>query len=291
MKTFLDSIPCAVIRQPSSSRCGARSMISRSLNDPGSDSSAFTTRYVGRPVPLARKLAFLPIGKPAPPRPRRFEAISSSTICCGSSPRAFASVSYPPPARYSESCFRSRSSAPARTICLTGTAQLLDDSGDVVRSHGLAVAVVDDDHRRPAAAPRALDRPQRDLAALGRLPRRDVELALERLEHLLGPDERAGDVRADLDEVPADRLQMEHVVEGRDRLAVRGREPERVSDLDEGLGRQPAAVPLLREPQGGQRRRPRVRVARCHLLDLVVQRPRGHYRSVSPITASREPTI
>src|SRR5918995_108999 len=40
MKTFVDSIACAAIRQPSSSRCGARSMISRSLNVPGSRSSA-----------------------------------------------------------------------------------------------------------------------------------------------------------------------------------------------------------------------------------------------------------
>ena len=39
-----DSIACAVIRQPSSSLCGTLNMISRSLNVPGSDSSAFTTR-------------------------------------------------------------------------------------------------------------------------------------------------------------------------------------------------------------------------------------------------------
>ena len=78
MKTFCDSIACAVIRQPSISRCGTRSMISRSLNVPGSDSSALTTRYVGLRVLAGMKLALRPVGKNAPPRPRRFEASSSS---------------------------------------------------------------------------------------------------------------------------------------------------------------------------------------------------------------------
>ncbi len=89
MKTFVEPIACAVIRQPSISRWGTRNMISRSLNVPGSDSSALTTRYVGLPVPFARKLAFLPIGKPAPPRPRTFAPRISSSTADGSSPRAF----------------------------------------------------------------------------------------------------------------------------------------------------------------------------------------------------------
>ena len=44
MNTCFDAIAYAAIRQPSISRCGTRSMISRSLNVPGSDSSAFTVR-------------------------------------------------------------------------------------------------------------------------------------------------------------------------------------------------------------------------------------------------------
>ncbi len=44
MKTLFDWIACAAMRQPSISRCGTRRMISRSLNVPGSDSSAFTVR-------------------------------------------------------------------------------------------------------------------------------------------------------------------------------------------------------------------------------------------------------
>jgi hypothetical protein len=64
--------------------------------------------------------------------------------------------------------------------------------------------VVDDDDRRVAAAARALDRPQRDLAVLARLARADPELLRERVDDLLRADERARDVRADLDDVLAD---------------------------------------------------------------------------------------
>src|SRR5919197_5043669 len=187
--------------------------------------------------------------------------------------------------RYSSSFVRSRSSAPARTISLIGIAQLLDDSGHVLGAHRLAVAVVDDDDRPPPAAARALDRPQRDETAVARLARPDAELLLERLHHLLCAYQSARDVGADLDEVPPDGLQVEHVVEGRDRLAVRGREIERLAHLLERLRREPAAVPLLRDPERGQNRRARHRVLRRDGADLV------DHRSTSPITVSSEPTM
>src|SRR5437868_5770857 len=187
--------------------------------------------------------------------------------------------------RYWSSFVRSRSSAPARTISLTGIAQLLDDSGHVLGAHRLAVAVVDDDDRPPPAAAGALDRPQRDEAVLARLARPDAELLLEGLHHLLRAHERARDVRADLDDVPAHRLQVEHVVEGRDRLAVRGRELERLAHFLEGLRREPTPVPLLRDPQRRQDRRPRDRVLLRHAANLV------DHRSTSPMTVSSEPTM
>src|SRR5207237_1527587 len=93
------------------------------------------------------------------------------------------------------------------------------------------------------------------------------------------------DISSNLDHVPPHRLQVEHVVEGRDRLAVRGREVERLADLLEGLGREPAAVPLLRDPERGQDRRARDRVLRGDLADLV------DHLSTSPMTVSRAPTI
>src|SRR5918911_3418378 len=187
--------------------------------------------------------------------------------------------------RYSSSFVMSRSSTPARTISLTGIAQLLHDSGHVLGAHRLAIAVVDDDDRAPPAAARALDRPQRDEAVVARLARPDAELLLEGLHHLLRAHQSARDVGADLDDVPAHRLQVEHVVEGRDRLAVRGRETQSLPDLLERLRREPAAVPLLCDPERGQDRRAGDGVLRGHLADLV------DHRSTSPITVSKDPTI
>ena len=61
---------------PSISMCGDFFMSSRSLKVPGSDSSALQTRYLSI-VALGRNEAFLPIEKPAPPRPRRPESSSA----------------------------------------------------------------------------------------------------------------------------------------------------------------------------------------------------------------------
>ena len=64
---------------PSISRCGFFCISSRSLNVPGSDSSALQTRYLSI-SPLGMKDILRPIAKPAPPRPRTpLASISSST--------------------------------------------------------------------------------------------------------------------------------------------------------------------------------------------------------------------
>ena len=67
---------------PSMSMCGLFCMSSRSLNVPGSDSSALQTRYLST-FAFGMNEIFLPLGKPAPPRPRRPEAISSSVTSSG----------------------------------------------------------------------------------------------------------------------------------------------------------------------------------------------------------------
>src|SRR4051812_3924601 len=112
----------------------------------------------------------------------------------------------------------------------------------------------------------------------------NAELRLECLEHGLRIHEPAADVRAHLDHVLARRLELEEVVEARDAHAVRRRQVERFRDLLERLPRKPA-VPLLREPERRQHCRLRLRVLLRNLADLV------DHRSVSPITASSEPTI
>src|SRR4029077_8023429 len=153
------------------------------------------------------------------PRPRRFAASSVSISCSGVSFRAFGTWSYPPIARYSESFVRSRSSAPARST-LRAPTDLLHDRGDVVGLDVLAVAAVDGDDGGVPAPAEALDGPEGDLPVVGGLAGIEPELALERVHHALGADESAGQVRADLDQVLADWLEVEHVVERRDPVAV-----------------------------------------------------------------------
>src|SRR3954468_10498942 len=287
MKTSVDSIACAAMRQPSISRCGTRAITSRSLKAPGSDSSALTTRYFGFGLLRSMSDALRPIGKPAPPRPRSTAFSSSAISASGVIARAFSTPRYPPIAWYSASCVRSRSSAPASSTLCSSATHVLHDLGHRLGPYVLAVAVVDRDHRRVAAPAEALDRAERDLPVGRRLAGADAELRLERLDHLLRPAERAGEIGADVDCVPPDRLEMKHVVEGRDRVAERRRDLERVGALLECLARQPPVL-LLREPQRGQRRRSRaLGIARPELLNLVVERA---HLSVSPITASSEPT-
>jgi hypothetical protein len=119
----------------------------------------------------------------------------------------------------------------------------------------------------------------------------DAERLLERSHDALCSDERAREVGADLDHVPPDGLEMEHVVERRDRLAVGRRQVENLRDLLQRLRREPPAL-LLRESKRRERQRPAVRVAMRDRLDLRRQVAWAGWchRSTSPITVS-DPTI
>ena len=182
-----------------------------------------------------------PIGNPAPPRPRTPDARSSSITCWGSIASALRSDWYPPTRSYSEKLGEvdllgvleqhppNRHGAPSRSPARPRLARARGSGGR---------------RRRPdpsAAAAGTLDDAQRDAAARGRLARTDPQLALERLECLLSPDQGARDVRADLDQMTADRGQLEHVVEARHCLAVGGRQLEGLGDLAERVRREPAS--------------------------------------------------
>src|SRR5437773_4805750 len=136
----------------------------------------------------------------------------------------------------------------------SATPQSLHDCGDVCWAHVRSVLMVDRDDRRPAAAAEAFDGPQRHLVVTGRPTCGYAQLVLEALEDLLRADERTGDVRADLDEMPAGGLAAEHVVEGRDGLTERRRRSQRVSRLAQCV-RGEVPVLLLGELERRQRRR------------------------------------
>ena len=81
----------------------------------------------------------------------------------------------------------------------------------------------------------------------------EYEVLQRAVDDALRTDERAREVRADLDHVPSDWLEVVHVVEARDRLAVRGCQVECLRDLAHCLGRQPAMC-FLCQPECGHDR-------------------------------------
>ena len=68
---------------PSITACGSPSMMARSMNAPGSPSSALQIRYFLSPGARRQSSHFSPVGKPAPPRPLSPEALISSITCSG----------------------------------------------------------------------------------------------------------------------------------------------------------------------------------------------------------------
>ena len=71
---------------PSITLCGSPSSTLRSMNAPGSPSSALQTTYFRSPAASRVNFHFRQVGKPAPPRPRSPEArivsITASGLFC-----------------------------------------------------------------------------------------------------------------------------------------------------------------------------------------------------------------
>ena len=222
---------------------------------------------------LGTNVHLRPVGKPAPPRPRRPDFLTSSVTFSGV---------MPPGQDLAQRCV-----AAVGDVGLDRAGVGLADPGEQNALHrqealsldrrssscvhlpdvdGLVVRVVDHDRGRLVAARDALDLEQRERAVLRRLLEADAQAFPAMLHERAGPGQVAGEGRADLDQMPADRLQVVHRVKGQDAVDVRGRQVQDPRDFLGRLLRDPAPR-LLRHPQHRQERRLLGRIAREDLLD------------------------
>src|SRR6185369_16545967 len=146
---------------------------------------------------------FMPVGNPAPPRPRSPDFLTSSTTWSGVIvSTTLRSASYPPDCSYTESvCDPSFPTFRVRTRSIApppASGKAVEEAVRLLRREVLVVVVVHLEHRRRAARAEALDAHERELPVGGRLAAMDAELPLEMPHQLVGAPEHARQRRAHL---------------------------------------------------------------------------------------------
>ena len=177
---------------------------------------------------------------------------------------------------------------------------------EVLGAQVLVVQLVDLHHRRVAAGAQALDLQPAEHPVVAHLAH-GADTPLQHGFDIVRSGQHAGRRAAQLDEVAADRLEVEHRVEGRDLQHPDVGHAEHARDVLDRRLRQPEVVLLLRAPKQRQDRR---RLPSLRVLGDLRLAPRlvlggegegrrldggeatdGHQRSTSPNTMSIEPRM
>src|SRR3954469_9342762 len=176
---------------PSINWCGSPSTSMWSLKVDGSPSSPLTARYRGK-TSFGRKDHFWPVPKPAPPRPRRPDVVTSVTMSAGAIVSALRSASYAPfcsaASIVKESSGRPRRNLVTRRSSSTATRRLR--SAVPCRAHGSTASLSSGrasarTGRLQGADRSAGDRARDAVAALVRLDELDRGVAGERTVELV----------------------------------------------------------------------------------------------------------
>src|SRR5215469_12303270 len=171
------------MRLPSRIACGSPSIRVRSLNVPGSPSSALTTRYRVSPSRFGVSRHLRPAGKPAPPRPR--SPLCSTISVTWSGVRSLSTrvaAWYPPVVRYASIDARPGPRCFVRIGSGIG-AQPHDDAVDGLGRHAGDALCVGEQHRRLLTRGEALRHLEGDPPVRRRLAGSNGEPLAEPLDH------------------------------------------------------------------------------------------------------------
>src|SRR5579859_7501987 len=244
MKPILEPMARPAMITPSITEWGSCSKMRRSLQVPGSLSSPLTSTYFGFADCLGTNDHFIPVGKPAPPRPRRFEAFISAMMPSAPSSIALRADLYPSSSRYlsmsvaplpkryeitlTSSGWETRY-AMAFSGCLDGQFAagpiVGEDFVHRVRGQVFVKVVVDLNGGSPAAGSNALYFFQRKKLVRRGFFVANAQLLLAVCQQLIAATQHATDIGAYLYMILAQRLGMEQGVVAENVMHIELRDP------------------------------------------------------------------